>query len=46
MLQNTNVVAPRDMQINFDSMDMSVTRITIKSQAVRMPWQVDGQDYI
>lgn len=48
MLQNTNVVAPRDMQNQFlDSMDIERERgITIKSQAVRMPWQVDGQDYI
>lgn len=48
MLQNTNVVAPRDMQSQFlDSMDIERERgITIKSQAVRMPWQVDGQDYI
>ena len=48
MLQNTNVVAPRDMQNQFlDSMDIERERgITIKSQAVRMPWQVDGQEYI
>src|SRR5690625_5188694 len=48
MLQNTNVVAPRDMQSQFlDSMDIERERgITIKSQAVRMPWQVDGQDYV
>ncbi|MFD6813907.1 translation elongation factor 4 [Enteractinococcus coprophilus] len=48
MLQNTNVVASRDMQNQFlDSMDIERERgITIKSQAVRMPWQVDGQDYI
>ena len=48
MLQNTNVVAPRDMQSQFlDNMDIERERgITIKSQAVRMPWQVDGQDYI
>ena len=48
MLQNTNVVTPREMQNQFlDSMDIERERgITIKSQAVRMPWQVDGQEYI
>ena len=48
MLQNTNVVTPRKMQDQFlDSMDIERERgITIKSQAVRMPWQVDGTDYI
>ncbi|HJF14100.1 MAG TPA: translation elongation factor 4 [Enteractinococcus helveticum] len=48
MLQNTNVVAPRDMQSQFlDNMDIERERgITIKSQAVRMPWKVDGHDYI
>ncbi len=48
MLQSTNVVTPRKMQDQFlDSMDIERERgITIKSQAVRMPWQVDGTDYI
>lgn len=48
MLQNTEVVTPRKMQAQFlDSMDIERERgITIKSQAVRMPWQVDGTDYI
>lgn len=48
MLQSTDVVTPREMQNQFlDSMDIERERgITIKSQAVRMPWQLDGQDYI
>ena len=48
MLQSTEVVTPRQMQNQFlDSMDIERERgITIKSQAVRMPWQVEGQDYI
>src|SRR5690625_3667078 len=48
MLQNTNVVTPRLMQNQFlDSMDIERERgITIKSQAVRMPWQVDDKDYV
>lgn len=48
MLQNTKVVTPREMQNQFlDNMDIERERgITIKSQAVRMPWQVDNQDFV
>ena len=48
MLQNTEVVTPRKMQDQFlDSMDIERERgITIKSQAVRMPWRVDATDYV
>ncbi|MDN5730554.1 MAG: translation elongation factor 4 [Yaniella sp.] len=48
MLQSTNVVTPREMQSQFlDNMDIERERgITIKSQAVRMPWQVDNEDYV
>lgn len=48
MLQNTKVVTPREMQNQFlDNMDIERERgITIKSQAVRMPWQVDDQDFV
>ena len=46
MLQATGVVAPRDMRAQYlDRMDIERERgITIKSQAVRMPWTVDGPD--
>ncbi|HWT32513.1 MAG TPA: translation elongation factor 4 [Microbacterium sp.] len=43
MLQITGVVADRDMRAQYlDRMDIERERgITIKSQAVRMPWQTD-----
>ncbi|HOC12922.1 MAG TPA: translation elongation factor 4 [Propionicimonas sp.] len=48
MLQLTGVVDARSMRAQYlDRMDIERERgITIKSQAVRMPWQVDGTDYI
>lgn len=47
MLQLTDVVADRDMRAQYlDRMDIERERgITIKSQAVRMPWTVDGTSY-
>jgi GTP-binding protein LepA len=47
MLQSTGVVQPRDMKAQYlDRMDIERERgITIKSQAVRMPWGVNGTDY-
>ncbi|NUL61042.1 elongation factor 4 [Brevibacterium luteolum] len=47
MLQITGVVQPRDMRAQYlDRMDIERERgITIKSQAVRMPWEVDGSPY-
>jgi GTP-binding protein LepA len=47
MLQSTGVVQPRDMKAQYlDRMDIERERgITIKSQAVRMPWNVEGTDY-
>ena len=47
MLQATGVVQPRDMKAQYlDRMDIERERgITVKSQAVRMPWSVDGVDY-
>ena len=47
MLQSTGVVQPRDMKAQYlDRMDIERERgITIKSQAVRMPWELDGVDY-
>ena len=47
MLQATGVVAPRDMKAQYLArMDIERERgITIKSQAVRMPWEIDGTSY-
>ena len=48
MLGITGVVEARNMRAQYlDRMDIERERgITIKSQAVRLPWQTDGQDYI
>ena len=45
MLQITGVVDPRQMRAQYlDRMDIERERgITIKSQAVRMPWSKDGE---
>jgi GTP-binding protein LepA len=47
MLQITGVVSDRDMRAQYlDRMDIERERgITIKSQAVRMPWARDGQTF-
>ncbi|MEY4349362.1 MAG: hypothetical protein RL719_659, partial [Actinomycetota bacterium] len=47
MLQLTGVVDDRSMRAQYlDRMDIERERgITIKSQAVRMPWDVDGNTY-
>ncbi|MDN4476508.1 translation elongation factor 4 [Demequina sp. SYSU T00192] len=47
MLQLTGVVEPRQMKAQYlDRMDIERERgITIKSQAVRMPWSVDGEPH-
>ena len=47
MLQLTGVVAARDMRAQYlDRMDIERERgITIKSQAVRMPWEYNGVPY-
>src|SRR6187399_34226 len=47
MLQITGVVSDRDMRAQYlDRMDIERERgVTIKSQAVRMPWEVDGTTY-
>lgn len=48
MLQLTGVVDEREMRAQYlDKMDIERERgITIKSQAVRMPWPKDGREYI
>ncbi|MBK4346589.1 translation elongation factor 4 [Lacisediminihabitans changchengi] len=47
MLQITGVVSDRDMRAQYlDRMDIERERgITIKSQAVRMPWELDGTTF-
>ncbi|MDN4472488.1 translation elongation factor 4 [Demequina zhanjiangensis] len=47
MLQLTGVVEPRQMKAQYlDRMDIERERgITIKSQAVRMPWEVAGEPF-
>ena len=47
MLQRTGIVSERDMRAQYlDRLDIERERgITIKSQAVRMPWNVDGTSY-
>ena len=47
MLQITGVVSDRDMRAQYlDRMDIERERgITIKSQAVRMPWSMDGDTF-
>src|SRR5690606_2045756 len=47
MLQETGVVADRDMRAQYlDRMDIERERgITIKSQAVRMPWALGGETF-
>ena len=48
MLQSTGVVDARSMRAQYlDRMDIERERgITIKSQAVRMPWRSGGHDYV
>jgi len=48
MLQLTGVVDERAMRAQYlDRMDIERERgITIKSQAVRLPWRVDGRDFV
>ncbi len=48
MLQLTGVVEERQMRAQYlDRMDIERERgITIKAQNVRLPWQVDGTDYV
>ncbi|GGF29817.1 elongation factor 4 [Microbacterium sorbitolivorans] len=47
MLQLTGVVPDREMRAQYlDRMDIERERgITVKSQAVRIPWQVDGETF-
>ncbi|MBD3689103.1 elongation factor 4 [Nanchangia anserum] len=47
MLQRTGIVSERQMRAQYlDRLDIERERgITIKSQAVRMPWTVDGRAY-
>jgi GTP-binding protein LepA len=48
MLQLTGIVDARQMRAQYlDRMDIERERgITIKSQAVRLPWKKDGRDYV
>ncbi|MCX4097511.1 translation elongation factor 4 [Nocardia sp. alder85J] len=48
MLQLTGVVEGRQMRAQYlDRMDIERERgITIKAQNVRLPWSVDGEDYV
>ena len=48
MLQLTGVVDGRAMRAQYlDRMDIERERgITIKSQAVRLPWTLDGTEYV
>ncbi|MET0698559.1 MAG: GTP-binding protein, partial [Mycobacterium sp.] len=48
MLGITGVVADRDMRAQYlDRMDIERERgITIKAQNVRLPWSIDGTDYV
>jgi GTP-binding protein LepA len=48
MLQLTGVVEERQMRAQYlDRMDIERERgITIKAQNVRLPWTVDGEDYV
>ncbi|PIE20995.1 MAG: elongation factor 4 [Arachnia propionica] len=48
MLQLTGVLDERSMRAQYlDRMDIERERgITIKSQAVRMPWEVDGRSFV
>jgi GTP-binding protein LepA len=48
MLQLTGIVDARQMRAQYlDRMDIERERgITIKSQAVRLPWKKDGTDYV
>lgn len=48
MLGITGVVADRDMRAQYlDRMDIERERgITIKAQNVRLPWQVNGEDFV
>src|SRR6201994_3842846 len=48
MLQLTGIVDARQMRAQYlDRMDIERERgITIKSQAVRLPWKKDNQDYV
>jgi len=48
MLQLTDIVTDREMREQYlDRMDIERERgITIKSQAVRMPWSVDNEAYV